>query len=426
NPILREKGVRSLLGVPLLVRGKVLGVLHVGTLVERRFTAHDVELLQLVAERAALAFHVRLYERERMMTETLQRTYLPDALPDVPGLRLASRYLPASSAAEIGGDWYDVFVLPSGAVALAMGDVAGHGLSAASVMGKIRNALRAYSVDVADPVEVVARLDRLMKYLEVDDIVTLLFGVVDADLSAFRFVAAGHLPPLVVTRDRRRFAGDGRPAPPLGTGRSQVFREEVVPLEPGSSLLLYTDGLVERRDESLTDGLERLREAAASIRDVRDPDEAIAAVLHTLLGDERPADDVALLLVQREEASSTVDLRVPAVRSELVTLRRALRRWLSALDVSTDLRDDVITAAGEACANAVEHAYGPTGGWIHVMGTRDDGTVQVEVRDGGRWKERRSQRGWGTILMRAVMDTVEFDRTAAGTAVVMRRSVPNR
>jgi len=273
---------------------------------------------------------------------------------------------------------------------------------------------------------VVARLDRLMKYLEVDDIVTLLFGVVDADLSAFRFVAAGHLPPLVVTRDRRRFAGDGRPAPPLGTGRIQVFWEEVVPLEPGSSLLLYTDGLVERRDESLTDGLERLREAAASIRDVRDPDEAIAAVLHTLLGDERPADDVALLLVQREEASSTVDLRVPAVRSELVTLRRALRRWLSALDVSTDLRDDVITAAGEACANAVEHAYGPTGGWIHVMGTRDDGTVQVEVRDGGRWKERRSQRGWGTILMRAVMDTVEFDRTAAGTAVVMRRSVPNR
>jgi serine phosphatase RsbU (regulator of sigma subunit)/anti-sigma regulatory factor (Ser/Thr protein kinase) len=422
NPILREKGVRSLLGVPLLVRGEVLGVIHVGTLVERQFTEHDVELLQLVAERAALALHVRLYERERLVAETLQRTFLPETLPAVPGLRLASRYLPASSTASIGGDWYDVFVLPSGAIALAIGDVAGHGLHAASVMGRIRNALRAYSVEVADPGEVLRRLDRLMRFFEVEDIVTLLFGVVEADLSAFRYAAAGHLPPLVVTRDRGRFAGDGRADPPLGTEHSQTFREEVVPLEPGDSLLLYTDGLIERREESLTDGLERLRESAASVWDVRDPDEAIAAVLQTVVGERPPSDDIALLLLQREEASSTVDVRIPAERRELVTVRRALQRWLSDLDGSP-VRGDVITAVGEACANAVEHAYGPAGGPIHVLGIRDNGTIQVTVRDQGRWRERRPHRGRGISLMRAVMDTVEVDPSAAGTTVVMRRAV---
>ena len=425
NPILRERGVRSLLGVPLLVRGEVLGVIHVGTLTERRFTEHDVELLQLVAERAALAIHVRLYERERMVTETLQRTFLPDPLPNVPGLRLVSRYLPASSTGRIGGDWYDVFVLPSGATALAMGDVAGHGLSAASVMGKIRNALRAYSVDVTDPTEVVARLDRLMGFFDIADMITLVFGVVDADLSAFRFTAAGHLPPLVISRERQLFVTGGRADPPLGTGRFPAFRQRVVPLEPGDTLLLYTDGLIERRHESLTRGLERLREAAAPIWEVRDPHEAMAIVVNALLGDARPSDDVALLLLRREEAPFTVDLRVPAMGGQLVTVRRALRRWLSDLDVSTAVRDDVITAVGEACANAVVHAYGPAGGWIHVMATLDDRAIEVTVRDEGRWKERRSDRGWGMTLMRTMMDTVEFDRSTTGTAVNMRRSRSN-
>jgi serine phosphatase RsbU (regulator of sigma subunit)/anti-sigma regulatory factor (Ser/Thr protein kinase) len=422
NPILRQKGVVSLLGVPLLVQGEVLGVIHVGTLTERRFTEHDIELLQLVAERAALALHVRLYERERMMTETLQRTFLPEALPKVPGLRMASAYLPASSSAGIGGDWYDVFVLPSGEVALAIGDVAGHGLHAASVMGKIRNALRAYSVEVAPPAEVVSRLDRLMKTFGIEDIITLLYGVVDVGISSFRFAAAGHLPPLVVTRRQGRFAHIADVDPPLGTGRVQAFHEHVVRLEPGASLLLYTDGLIERREESLDDGLERLRKAAESVSDVRAPAEAISDVLHAILGERRPSDDIALVLLQREAASTTVDLRVPAVPGELVTVRRAVQRWLVDVDAARIL-DDVITAVGEACANVVEHAYGPSGGSIHLTGIRDDGAVQLTVRDAGRWRERESRRGFGLSLMQSVMDSVEFDRSTTGTSVIMRKSV---
>jgi serine phosphatase RsbU (regulator of sigma subunit) len=422
NPILRQKGVVSLLGVPLLVQGEVLGVIHVGTLTERRFTEHDIELLQLVAERAALALHVRLYERERMMTETLQRTFLPEALPKVPGLRMASRYLPASTSAGIGGDWYDVFVLPSGEVALAIGDVAGHGLHAASMMGKIRNALRAYSVEVAPPGEVVSRLDRLMKTFGIEDIITLLYGVVDVGSSSFRFASAGHLPPLVVTPEQARFAHVAEVDPPLGTWRAQAFHEHVVPFEPGASLLLYTDGLIERREESLDDGLERLRKGAASIAHVRDPSEAIANVVHAALGERRPTDDIALLLLQHQAASTTVDLRVPAVPGELVTVRRALQRWLLDVDAA-QVRDDVITAVGEACANVVEHAYGPSGGSMHLTGIRDDGTVQLTVRDAGRWRERKTRRGFGLSLMRRVMDRVEFDRSTTGTSVVMRKSV---
>jgi serine phosphatase RsbU (regulator of sigma subunit)/anti-sigma regulatory factor (Ser/Thr protein kinase) len=422
NPILQEKGVRSLLGVPLLVHGRVLGVIHVGTLTERVFTEHDVELLQLVAERAALALHVRMYERERMMTETLQSVFLPEALPNVPGIRLASRYLPATTSAGIGGDWYDVFVVPSGEVALVIGDVAGHGLHAASVMGKIRNALRAYAVEAAAPGEVMTRLDRLMKPLGIEELVTLLYGVVDVGLSSFRFASAGHLPPVVVTRDRARFAEVEDVDPPLGIGRSHAFTEHVVPLEPGSSLLLYTDGLIERRDESLTDGLDRLRKAVASAWHAPDPEAAIATVLSALVGDERPPDDIALVLLQLEQEPTSVDLRIRAVPGELVTVRRALRRWLAFAGASP-IRDDVITAAGEACANAIEHAYGPDGGWVHLTGIRDDGTIQVAVRDGGTWRERRTRRGFGLTLMRRLMDSVEFDRSSSGTSVTMRKAV---
>jgi serine phosphatase RsbU (regulator of sigma subunit)/anti-sigma regulatory factor (Ser/Thr protein kinase) len=422
NPILREKGVRSLLGVPLLVQGRVLGVLHVGTLTERVFTEHDVELLQLVAERVALALHVRMYERERMMTETLQRAFLPEALPNVPGLRLASRYIPASTSAGIGGDWYDAFVLRSGEVALAIGDVAGHGLHAASVMGKIRNALRAYAVEAAAPGEVMARLDRLMKPFGIEDMVTLLYGVVDVGLSSFRFAAAGHLPPVMVSRDGARFAEVGDVDPPLGIGRSHAFIEHVVPLEPGASLLLYTDGLIERREESLTNGLDRLRDAVASVWDARDPEAAIATVLSEVVGDERPPDDIALVLLQLEQQPTSVDMRIRAVPGELVTVRRALRRWL-AFAGALPIRDDVITAAGEACANAIEHAYGPDGGWIHLTGIRDDGMIQVAVRDAGRWRERRTRRGFGLTLIGRLMDSVEFERSSSGTSVVMRKAV---
>ncbi len=422
NPILRMKGVRSMVGVPLLVRGEVLGVLHVGTLVPREFSEADVELLQLVAERAALALHVRLYEHERRVTEALQRTFLPETLPQIPGVRVSSRYLPASAVA-IGGDWYDVFVLPSGTVALAIGDVAGHGLEAASMMGRLRNALRAYAMEVPDPVEVVSRLDRLTGLLDVTKIVTLIFGLIDASLTEFRFVNAGHVPPLVVGADGQRFVGDGSSDPPLGAFSSNAFREQRATLDRDSYLMFYTDGLVERRGESLSQGLERLRQASGSIRATPSGAEAIDVMIGALLEEPEPADDVAILLLELEEASSGIDLRIAATANELVTVRMTLRRWLSDLAVPPRFCDDVITAVGEAAANVVEHAYGPMGGSMHVLASYEEGMVRVTVSDGGRWRSRASARGRGRLLMETMMDSVEYDTSRRGTTVMMRLSV---
>jgi serine phosphatase RsbU (regulator of sigma subunit)/anti-sigma regulatory factor (Ser/Thr protein kinase) len=423
NPILREKGIISLLGVPMLVHGQVLGVLHVGSLTYRRFAEPDVQLLQMVAERVALGLNVRLYEHERRLTEALQRTFLPVSMPRVPGLRFTSKYQPA---AGIGGDWYDVLALPSGAVALAMGDVAGHGVEAAVAMGRLRSALRVCAVEGADPADVVSRLDRLMETLDVAGMVTLLFGIVDPDFSEFRFVAAGHVPPLVLKDGDPFFAEDGRADPPLATSRLHRFRTHVVSLDGAKSLLLYTDGLIERRDESLSAGLERLRAESHHVGAALNSAAALDSLVDSLLDGSEATDDIAVLLVELEAPSTSVHLQMAADPAALVVVRRSLERWLSDLEVGERLRDDVLTAAGEAVANSVEHAYGPQGGWMHVLGSREGNTLSVVVRDGGHWRKRGSGRGRGSRLMRALMDSVVYERSDGGTTVTMYRKLPSR
>jgi serine phosphatase RsbU (regulator of sigma subunit)/anti-sigma regulatory factor (Ser/Thr protein kinase) len=423
NPILREKGIISLLGVPLLVPGQVLGVLHVGSLTHREFTESDVQLLQMVAERAALGLNVRLYEHERRLTAALQQTFLPVSMPRVPGLRFTSKYQPA---AGIGGDWYDVLALPSGAVALAMGDVSGHGVGAAAAMGRLRNALRAYAVEGVDPADVVARLDRLIEALDVTGMVTLLYGVVDPSFAEFRFVSAGHVPPLILRSGDPFFADDGEADPPLGTSRLHRFRTRVASLDGAKSLLLYTDGLVERRDESLSAGLERLRVQSYQVGAAQSPAAALDSLVESLLDGSEATDDIALLLVDLEAPSTSLHLQMAADPAALVVVRRSLERWLSDIEVGGRLRDDVLTAAGEAVANSVEHAYGPQGGWMHVLGSREGDTLKVVVRDGGHWRKRRSGRGRGSRLIRALMDSVEFETSDGGTTVTMYRKLPSR
>ena len=178
NPILRDKGIRSLLGVPLLVGGAVLGVLHVGTLTPRTFSAEDTGLLQLVADRVALAVNARTSQVERAAARALQRSLLPTALPDVSGFEFAARYVPGGPG-QVGGDWYDVFTLPSGALCIVAGDVVGRGLPAAVEMGRLRHALRAYTLDTADPAELLHRLDRQVRQFEPDVMATILCAVVD-------------------------------------------------------------------------------------------------------------------------------------------------------------------------------------------------------------------------------------------------------
>jgi serine phosphatase RsbU (regulator of sigma subunit)/anti-sigma regulatory factor (Ser/Thr protein kinase) len=424
NPILFQKGIRSLLGVPLLAHGDVVGVLHVGTKSRRRFTRDETELLQLVADRVALALHVRLSDRSRVVIEAFQRTFFPEVLPFVPGLRVATRYLPAATAVGVGGDWFDTFVLPVGDIVLVIGDVAGHGLPAASLMGKMRNALRAHALMGGTALDILLRADEFHRHFGEGELVTLLVGLLSRDLSSFRYVSAGHPPPLVVGPEGAVFSSDHGANPPLGLPQPPSFVEEEVAMRPGTSVLLYTDGLIERRDESLDSGLERLRSTAAQVLNgTASLNDAITDLLDRVIEGPRPADDVALMLLHRDATpANELEFAVAARARSLLTIRRAVSRWLEDLEVPPAVGREIVMAVHEASANVVEHAYGPAGGTITITAKHEGDQVEVLVRDSGTWRgSSRGDRGNGLRLMRGLMDHVLVYTSAAGTVMVLRR-----
>ena len=230
NPILLDKGIRSLMGAPLRTDGAVVGVLHVGTLTHRDFTAEDVDLLQLAADRAALAVQALAARLDRAATAALQRSLVPSGLPAVGGLEMAARFVPGTG--NVGGDWYDVFALPSGSVCAVIGDVTGTGLNAAVIMGRMRSALRAYALETEDPADVLERLNRKMSHFEPDAMATVLCAVIGPSLGEVRMSCAGHLPPLL--------ARPGQPVEiievaadlPIGLATPRPRRVTTVPLRP--------------------------------------------------------------------------------------------------------------------------------------------------------------------------------------------------
>ena len=423
NPILSQKGVRSLLGVPLVAHGHLVGVMHVGTMSRRRFTKDETELLQLVADRVALALRVRLSDRSRTVIEAFQRTFLPEVLPFLPGLRFATRYLPAATAVGVGGDWFDTFVRPEGDIVLVIGDVAGHGLPAASLMGKMRNALRAHALMGGTALDILLRADEFHRHFGEGELVTLLIGLLAQDLSTFRYVSAGHPPPLVIGPEGAAFASDHHSNPALGLPQPPSFVEEEVALRPGTSVLLYTDGLIERRGESLDLGLERLRSTAERVVNGTSPNDAITELLGRVIEGPRPTDDVALMLLQRDATPATeLEFAVEARARSLLMIRRALGRWLEDLEVPRAVATEIVMGVHEAAANVVEHAYGPAGGTIIITAKRDGDDVEVVIRDSGTWRgSSRGDRGNGLRLMRGLMDDVMVDTSATGTVVVLRR-----
>ena len=215
NPLLVDRGIKSLLGVPLLVGGNVIGVLHVGSLSGRPFGQQDAELLQLAADRAALALHSMMSQDDALAAVALHRSLLPTALPAVPGLDLAARYVTGSGT--VGGDWYDVFVLPDGKLGVVVGDVAGSGLAAAVIMGRMRSALRAYVLETADPATALRMLDRKIQYFEPDAMATVLYGLYTPGTGEFTVSSAGHLPPVLAAPGGRAGLLPLRPDPPIGT-----------------------------------------------------------------------------------------------------------------------------------------------------------------------------------------------------------------
>jgi serine phosphatase RsbU (regulator of sigma subunit)/anti-sigma regulatory factor (Ser/Thr protein kinase) len=420
NPILRQKGIRSLLGVPLLVEGRILGVLHVGTLTPRNFNDHDRDLLQLAADRAALAIeHAQFYEQRRL-AEALQRALLPQQLVAIPGLEVAARYLPAARGPSLGGDWYDVFPTGGGRIGVAVGDVVGHGLPAAALMAQLRTALRAYAFEGHGPSEVVDRLNRLLAYLEPTTMTTTAYLELDPENQSMRIVTAGHPPPLVIEPGGRARYLAVPSGVALGVSRASRYRDDEHALPTGSTILLYTDGVVEVRGEGLDAGLERLRRLAE--RGHASVDALCDAIIDEMVVDGRPADDVALLAARVLPLGDRLVTRWPARADALAGIRHLLRRWLRDHGATDDEIYDIAVACQEACANAVEHAYAPGDEAFGVDAVSSGGTIEITIRDQGQWRRARgTHRGRGMPIMESLMDSVHVQHTPDGTTVVLRR-----
>jgi PAS domain S-box-containing protein len=422
--LMRKLHYHSALVAPLVARGRTLGAISLLYLdAGRRYTGDDLELLEEVARRAALALdNARLYEREHRIAETLQRSLLPERLPSVAGLELAARYEPGQG--DVGGDWYDVVALPDGRIACVVGDVVGRGIEAAATMGQLRNAVRVYALERADPSEVVNRVDSLVDTLGVSEMATLAYVLIDPDGGRIEIASAGHPPPLVLEADgTTRYLESGRSGP-LGVSLQGTHRSASEAFAPGALLLLYTDGLVERRGEVIDEGLERLAAAARSAP--RALDALADHVVAELLPGPRD-DDVALLAIRADEVGARLEVEVPADPDQVALVRRRLRHWLARHGVPAEQAYDIVIAVGEACANAAEHAYAGEQGTLALAARIDDEGLELRVRDHGRWREPVERgRGLGLPLMRKTMDVVELDTGEGGTEVRMRRTLAPR
>ncbi|MBB3086604.1 SpoIIE family protein phosphatase [Geodermatophilus sabuli] len=295
----RSLQLASLVCVPLVAEGRPLGVLTLAADRWRRpFTAADVEVAeQLALQVSQVVDKAQRFEREEHTSHTLQRNLLPPVPPEVPGLAVAVRYVAASLGADVGGDFYDVVPLPGAQVALAVGDVVGHDITAAAVMGQLRSVYRSLLVDRPPPSAVIDRLQAGWSLLGLQRMATALFVSLDPATGQLRIASAGHLPPLLVSRGHAELL-DVRPSRMLGAPPAPAPAAEWAGvLPPGATLVLYTDGLVESRDADLDVGLEALLAAAAGAG-TADPDELCDRLLADLAGGVR-ADDVALLAITR-------------------------------------------------------------------------------------------------------------------------------
>jgi PAS domain S-box-containing protein len=413
----------SLLVTPLVSGTRVLGVLTLGiTSSTRRYSASDLPLALDLARRASLALErAHVLEEERHIAEVLQHSMLPDALPDIPGLSLCARYLPGGRV-DVGGDWYDVIPLARARYGIAIGDVAGHGVRAATVMGQLRNALRAFASDGGDPGDVVSRLNRFVFEQGPLDMATLLYGVVDPMNGRLDLATAAHLPPLYVRSNGDTQLLDVAGSPPIGAEPLTRYATTRFELERGSTLLLYTDGLIERRSESLDVGLDRLVDAARYAPAMLD--RLCDHLVTRLLEDTRPDDDVAMLGMRYVGPTrGHFRVRRPARAAELAPVRRMLSAWLESGGFGNEEIGSIAVATTEAATNAIEHAYGPTEGWFEVEARIDEqGTVQITVRDGGRWRPKsRGDGGRGLTLIGRLMDDFEVRRRPNGTEIWMQR-----
>lgn len=346
---------------------------------EQLLEVFEAAALEEVSRRDLLMAELgQRYEREHQIAETLQRSLLPEHIPSPAGLRIATRYSPGGSGARVGGDWYDVIPLSHGRIAVVLGDVVGHGIRAAATMGQLRAALRAYAVVDPAPGSVLRRLEALIE--AVGDsfegyVATLVYAVVDPERCEVHYLSAGHPAPLVVGADGSvSFLEHGRTLP-LGLGGSSQPVHGTVKLALGATVLLYSDGLIERRGESLDDGLARLGEACAGR--VGDLEELCDHVVEAMAQAGPAEDDVAVLALRTTGAAAEWALELPAVTSSVPTGRREVVQELRRLGLHLVVEPAALVTS-ELLTNGVKHASSTVRLSLRV---EPNGSVRIAIDD---------------------------------------------
>ena len=370
----------------------------------------------------------RLFEFQSRVAADLQHALLPRRVQYDDRLDVAARYIPAIEALEVGGDWYDVVALENDRVALIVGDAVGRGLAAATVMGQLSSAIAALVAALDDPGVALEHLDVLAQQTPGAECTTCLVAVLDPAHESLCLASAGHVPPILLSPDgTTQLLGDAQ-GPPLAVGHlgHRISREHAFPV--GATLVLFTDGLVERRGESLDEGLQRLRDlASAAKEESRDATELGDRIVTTLVGDQRHEDDVALVTTRLVQAHSrTFTRRLGRDSSQLRPLRHDLEAWLTTwVDVPQQTRDGIVLAVSEAVANGMEHAYAEDRSGqpplVRIDAQRLDETLRIRVRDRGSWRPavRDTTRGRGLLLMDSLADELAVDRREDGTDVAL-------
>lgn len=296
NPLLLRRGIVSMLGVPLTADEHIIGVMHVGTLTPRKFVDADIVALEHAARRVAAAVLRHRAFVDRTAARALQASLIP-RLPDIPGLQIAARYVPGSHYG-VGGDWYDAFQLPDGRVGITIGDVMGHGLHAATMMGRVRSSLRSYALEHFNPATVLELLDRKLRHFEPGLLCTVCYLVLDPTDGAMSVSSAGHLPPALATAQGEAELLDLAVDPPVGIEPGLRRRSVDAEFPLGSLLCLYTDGMLQQRTVDIDDDLKRLCKSMQGLT-AASAEYAVAEIMATMLGDRDPSDDVSLLVAAR-------------------------------------------------------------------------------------------------------------------------------
>jgi serine phosphatase RsbU (regulator of sigma subunit)/anti-sigma regulatory factor (Ser/Thr protein kinase)/anti-anti-sigma regulatory factor len=401
------------------IRGVIGGGTDVTGIVEAR----------LAAERDAEDLRAQ-YRRARDVVDALQQALLPRGLPLLPGARVAASYLLAGAGTAAGGDWFDAVPRADGTLALVVGDVVGHGVTASGVMGQLRAVLQDRLDEGAAPAEALTAADRFARRVPAARAATVCVAVLDTTTGTVRYCTAGHPPPLVVTA-----AGEARHLPasgagPLGTaGR---FPAATAELDIGDVLLLYSDGIIERPGRTPAAASAELARVAADAvagRALHAP-EATAAeractqTVELLVRGTGYSDDITLLAAQRTAAAEPMHSALPADLTRLGALRKTLRAWLETAGVTGEDAFALQHAVGELATNAVEHA--PAGGTVDVRARLTaTGTAEVTVAGPGPWREPRrvSERGRGLALSAQLVDEVVIERSGGGTLATLRHRV---